>query len=131
MDKLHLWPWNEFPDKLSTWKECVQQYTKLQKERDALQGELRQAKDEIRVLQGAQETTTHGANEELKEETMKPINLCPLIKDLNGEWVAFDDGYTKVIAHDKELEKVVEEAKEKGFEKPILLRVPDKFITQI
>ena len=42
-----------------------------------------------------------------------------------GSWVALSSDEETVVAHDFELDKVLEKAEEKGEENPIILRVPE------
>ena len=54
---------------------------------------------------------------------MKPIDLSEVYKKYKGLWVALVND-TQVISADKSVRKVVEEAKKKGYEKPLLFKVP-------
>ena len=54
---------------------------------------------------------------------MKPIDLSHVYKKYKGLWVALVND-TEVISADKSVRKVVEEAKKKGYEKPLLFKVP-------
>ena len=54
---------------------------------------------------------------------MKPIDLSQVYKNYKGLWVALVND-TQVISADKSVRKVVEEAKKKGYEKPLLFKVP-------
>ena len=54
---------------------------------------------------------------------MKPIDLSQVYKKYKGLWVALVNE-TEVISADKSVRKVVEEAKKKGYEKPLLFKVP-------
>lgn len=54
---------------------------------------------------------------------MKAIDLTSLLTGLEGQWVAFNDDYSKVISHDKILQEVITKAKEKGHPNPILFYV--------
>ncbi len=62
---------------------------------------------------------------------MRAIDLRPLIEGHKGEWVAFDDDYTKVLAHSKSLEETAKKAEADGFNDPIFFRVPDEFIAWV
>jgi hypothetical protein len=54
---------------------------------------------------------------------MKPLDLTQVYKKYQGLWVALING-NKVISADKSVRKVVAEAKKKGYEKPLLFKVP-------
>ena len=54
---------------------------------------------------------------------MKPIDLSQVYKNYKGLWVALVND-TQVISADKSVRKVVEEAKKKGYENPLLFKVP-------
>jgi len=54
---------------------------------------------------------------------MKPIDLSQVYKNYKGLWVALVND-TQVISADKSVRKVVEDTKKKGYEKPLLFKVP-------
>ena len=54
---------------------------------------------------------------------MKPIDLSHVYTKYKGLWVALVND-TQVISADKSVRKVVEDAKKKGYEKPLLFKVP-------
>ncbi|MFL5587435.1 MAG: DUF5678 domain-containing protein [Ktedonobacteraceae bacterium] len=54
---------------------------------------------------------------------MKAIDLSHVYKKYKGLWVALIND-TEVISADKSVRKVVEQAKKKGYEKPLLFKVP-------
>ena len=54
---------------------------------------------------------------------MKPIDLSHVYKKYQGLWVALVNE-TQVISADKSVRKVVDEAKKKGYENPLLFKVP-------
>ncbi len=54
---------------------------------------------------------------------MKPIDLTQVYKKYKGMWVALIND-TEVISADKSVRKVVEQAKKKGYEQPLLFKVP-------
>lgn len=62
---------------------------------------------------------------------MTTKNWTTLFKDYKGQWVALKDDETTVISSGKELPEVIREATNKGYDKPILTRVPKKDITYI
>ena len=58
-----------------------------------------------------------------KLNNMKAIDLSHVYKKYKGLWVALIND-TEVISADKSVRKVVEQAKKKGYEKPLLFKVP-------
>ncbi len=54
---------------------------------------------------------------------MKPIDLTQVYKKYKGMWVALIND-TEVISADKSVRKVVEQAKKKGYDQPLLFKVP-------
>jgi hypothetical protein len=54
---------------------------------------------------------------------MKPIDLSHVYKKYKGLWVALIHD-TEVISADKSVRKVVEQAKQKGYQHPLLFKVP-------
>ena len=54
---------------------------------------------------------------------MKPIDLTPVYEQYKGLWVALVNE-TQVISANQSVRKVVEEAKKKGYDKPLLFKVP-------
>jgi len=54
---------------------------------------------------------------------MKPIDLRHVYKKHKGLWVALIND-TKVISADKSVRNVVEQAKKKGYQNPLLFKVP-------
>lgn len=48
-----------------------------------------------------------------------------------GLWVALKEDMRSVISSGKTLKEALEKAKEKGYEKPILFRVPTKVVPYI
>jgi hypothetical protein len=54
---------------------------------------------------------------------MKPIDLTQVYKKYKGMWVALIND-TEVVSADKSVRKVVEQAKKKGYEQPLLFKVP-------
>jgi hypothetical protein len=59
------------------------------------------------------------------------IDLRDLLKGLSAGWVALTNDLSRVIAHDADLEKVVEKASELGFDDPVLFMIPDQWIPTI
>ena len=54
---------------------------------------------------------------------MKPIDLSQVYHNYKGLWVALVND-TEVVSADKSVQKVVEQAKKKGYDKPLLFKVP-------
>ena len=54
---------------------------------------------------------------------MKPVDLSKVYKKYKGLWVALIND-TEVVSADKSVRKVVAEAKKKGYEQPLLFKVP-------
>ena len=54
---------------------------------------------------------------------MKPIDLTQVYEKYKGLWVALVNE-TQVISANQSVRKVVEEAKKKGYDKPLLFKVP-------
>jgi len=59
------------------------------------------------------------------------IDWTKIYKKYRGLWVALKDDQKTVIAAAGTVKKVMEEAKKKGFDEPILFRVPTKVIPYI
>ncbi len=54
-----------------------------------------------------------------------------LFKDYKGQWVALKDDEITVISSGNKLSEVIRTAQSKGYQKPILTKVPRKDITYI
>ncbi len=59
------------------------------------------------------------------------VDLTPLYLSYKGEWVALKDDEISVISHGNNVRKVLESAVNKGFENPILFKVPTSTISYI
>ena len=55
---------------------------------------------------------------------MKAIDLSQVYKKYKGLWVALIND-TEVVSADKSVRKVVEDAKKKGYDQPLLFKVPN------
>ena len=55
---------------------------------------------------------------------MKAIDLSTVYKKYRGLWVALIND-TEVVSADKSVRKVVEDAKKKGYDQPLLFKVPN------
>ncbi len=62
---------------------------------------------------------------------MTAKNWTTLFKDYKGQWVALKDDETTVIASGNKLPEVIRKATDKGYDKPILTKVPKKDMTYI
>ena len=58
-------------------------------------------------------------------------NWTPLFKKYKGQWVALKDDEVTVISHGAVAKKVIDDASRKGFDKPILFKVPSKILTYV
>lgn len=58
---------------------------------------------------------------------LKEENLAKILKKYSDEWVALSHDEKKVISHGKFLPGVIEEAKNKGEQNPIVTRVPKDY----
>jgi hypothetical protein len=56
------------------------------------------------------------------------IDWTMLFKKYKGMWVGLKEDNKTVIAFGKTVEEVMNKAKDKGFEHPILFRVPNKIV---
>jgi hypothetical protein len=54
-----------------------------------------------------------------------------LFKDYKGQWVALKEDEATVISSGEELSKVIRQAADKGYEKPILAKIPQKDMAYI
>ena len=63
--------------------------------------------------------------------TMDVKDLTPLYKKYKGQWVDLKDDEVSVISHGEKAQAVWQDAVEKGFEKPIMFKVPSKLLPYI
>lgn len=54
-----------------------------------------------------------------------------LFKSFAGQWVALRDDEVTVIAYGKNIHKVLEKARNAGFDKPILIKVPTEMLPYV
>lgn len=59
---------------------------------------------------------------------MSALDWTKIYKKHKGKWVALKDDEETVISSDKELAKALKKAIKKGFQNPIILKVPEDFI---
>jgi hypothetical protein len=62
---------------------------------------------------------------------MAEKNWTKLFKDHKGQWVALKDDETTVMSSGNKLPEVIRIAQNKGYQKPILAKIPKKDITYI
>ncbi|HTE21811.1 MAG TPA: DUF5678 domain-containing protein [Candidatus Limnocylindria bacterium] len=62
---------------------------------------------------------------------MPAKNWTKLFKNYKGQWVALKDDETTVISSGEKLAEVIRESENKGYQKPILTKIPKKDITYI
>lgn len=56
------------------------------------------------------------------------IDLTQILKKYKGLWVALDNDWKKVLGANKDIEKAHKEALKKGYDEPIMYKVPQKEI---
>lgn len=59
------------------------------------------------------------------------IDLTHLVKDYAGRWVGLQDDEQTVVASGDTVKEVMDKAKQKGYEKPILFRVPTQIVPYV
>lgn len=59
------------------------------------------------------------------------INWTDIYKRYKGLWVALDDDEKTVIAFGETAGDALKNARDKGFENPILSRMPEKLVTYV
>lgn len=57
------------------------------------------------------------------------IDWTKIYKKNRGEWVAVLDDEKTVVASGNSMERVIEEAKQKGHENPLVMRVPEEVVS--
>jgi hypothetical protein len=62
---------------------------------------------------------------------MATKNWTSLFKDYKGLWVALKDDEVTVISSGNKLPEVLRQAMDKGFDKPIITKIPEKDVTYI
>ncbi|HUC87542.1 MAG TPA: DUF5678 domain-containing protein [Candidatus Binatia bacterium] len=62
---------------------------------------------------------------------MTAKNWTSLFKDYKGQWVALEDDEITVISSGNKLPDVLRKATDKGFDKPIITKVPEKDVAYI
>lgn len=62
---------------------------------------------------------------------MSAIDMTQVIKNYKGLWVGLKDDQKTVVASGKTVKAVVAKARKKGFERPILFRVPTKVMPYV
>jgi hypothetical protein len=59
------------------------------------------------------------------------IDWTKIYKKYRGLWVALKDDEKTVVGSGKTAREALEKAREKGYEKPILTRMPEKLVTYV
>ena len=59
------------------------------------------------------------------------IDLTNIYRKYKGLWVALKEDNVSVVASGQTIQEVLSEAKTKGFEDPILFKVPTRIVPQI
>jgi len=59
------------------------------------------------------------------------IDWTHIYKKYKGLWVGLQDDEVTIIASGNTVEDVMEKSKKKGFDSPILFRVPDRIVPYI
>ncbi len=59
------------------------------------------------------------------------IDWTKIYNKYKGLWVALEDDERTVISAGKTVKEVIDKAQKKGFEQPIIMRVPTKIIPYI
>ena len=58
--------------------------------------------------------------------TPMPVNLAELLAPFKGEWVALSHDEKTVLGHGLSLDDAIKQARDKGENRPILIKAPDK-----
>lgn len=56
-----------------------------------------------------------------------PIDLTKLLAPYAGEWVALSHDEKEVLGHGKTIDEALKGARERGEERPILIKSPDQY----
>ena len=60
---------------------------------------------------------------------MKAIDMTKVYKEYKGKWVALEGpNSNKVVASGKDLKKVVDTAKKRGIDLPVIAQIPKKIL---
>jgi len=63
----------------------------------------------------------------MKEAIIKVKDLSKILEPYSNEWVALSEDEEKVVSHGKTVKEVIEKAKEKGVNSPIVTKVPIEY----
>ena len=55
-----------------------------------------------------------------------PVNLAELLAPYKGEWVALSHDANTVLGHGPTIDDAIKQARDKGENRPILIKAPDK-----
>ena len=58
--------------------------------------------------------------------TPLPVNLAELLAPYKGEWVALSHDERSVLGHGPAIDDAIRQARDKGENRPILIKAPDK-----
>ena len=59
---------------------------------------------------------------------MRTINWTDIYQKYRGLWVGLKDDQKTVVAYGKTVKEVMQKAQQKGYEEPILFKVPSKIL---
>ena len=59
------------------------------------------------------------------------IDWTKIYKRYKGLWVALKDDEVTVVGHGKTLKEALAEARKRGFENPIVTRMPEELVTYV
>ena len=62
---------------------------------------------------------------------MSSIDWTKIYKKYKGLWVALKEDEKTVVGSGKTAKEAVEQAREKGYENPIITHMPDKIVTYV
>ena len=58
-------------------------------------------------------------------------DFTKIYQEYRGKWVALDRTETKVLASSKKAQEALRQARTKGEKRPILMKIPEKFLSYI
>lgn len=62
---------------------------------------------------------------------MKPIDMTKIYREYKGKWVALTPDRKSVITSGSNAKKVFDEAHKKGFNEPIITKIPTEIVTLV
>lgn len=60
-----------------------------------------------------------------------PIDIAKTVSKYHGQWVAYKSDRKTVTAHARTAKEALQKAKEAGYEKPILARIPGRILNYV